>query len=537
VDYFKGQDLSSAREKSEVRKVMSKVLSRLNPSDARLPQVLRIEEMLLRGFGVHHGGLLPVLKESVELLYSKSVVKVLLATETFAMVPLAPPPLLLPHRVAGCQYAGSVLPSRFLFPSRLMLFLFLRCPRSVVFNGYRKHDGKGFRDLFPGEYTQMAGRAGRRGKDKVGTVIVAAWTELPTEVSMKKLLTGTPMVLSSQFRLTYNMMLNLLRVNDLGVEDMMKKSFSEFRMQRAISSSDASVRLQQYERLLLQLESVPSSGSRRNELLSDADLFFGSVVSCQQLLARLLNHLVSQKGLPELNSLLSPGRFVFVHTALEKSMNLLHLGVLVGEDSSTAVVGSSEKQSGSLLQNLRQDMTPKIGDSGRQDGLASKFVWVRLLSPASGGLQYETRLEKVPLTSLVALFNSRMKTQHTAKEFLGPSSAPGDLVPLSRKDDDFSFGMRPGAKKTPKDATPAHASPGAELESIDRDLLSFVSGNAQTGVASFLDLPTESKLRDLDFCELFSEFLTTATSLSSCRPPLSLLSLTLVSQAKPGPPS
>ena len=65
------------------------VLSRLNPSDARLPQVLRVEEMLLRGFGVHHGGLLPVLKESVELLYSKSVVKVLLATETFAMVSLA----------------------------------------------------------------------------------------------------------------------------------------------------------------------------------------------------------------------------------------------------------------------------------------------------------------------------------------------------------------------------------------------------------------------------------------------------------------
>lgn len=101
VDFFKGQDLISAREKSEVKKVMNKVnysltcrhrsyrlqvFSRLNPSDARLPQVIRIEEMLLRGFGVHHGGLLPVLKESVELLYSKSVVKVLLATETFAMV-------------------------------------------------------------------------------------------------------------------------------------------------------------------------------------------------------------------------------------------------------------------------------------------------------------------------------------------------------------------------------------------------------------------------------------------------------------------
>jgi antiviral helicase SKI2 len=89
VDFFKGQDLTSSKDKSEVKRVMNKVLSRLNPSDARLPQVLRTEEMLLRGFGVHHGGLLPVLKESVELLYSKSVVKVLLATETFAMVSLA----------------------------------------------------------------------------------------------------------------------------------------------------------------------------------------------------------------------------------------------------------------------------------------------------------------------------------------------------------------------------------------------------------------------------------------------------------------
>lgn len=61
------------------------MISRLNPLDARLPQVVRMEEMLLRGFGVHHGGLLPVLKESVELLFSKTIVKVLLATETFAM--------------------------------------------------------------------------------------------------------------------------------------------------------------------------------------------------------------------------------------------------------------------------------------------------------------------------------------------------------------------------------------------------------------------------------------------------------------------
>lgn len=88
IDFFKGQDLISAKEKSEVKKIISKVKSRLHPMDCRLPQVLRIEEMLLRGFGVHHGGLLPVLKECVELLFSKSIVRVLLATETFAMVSL-----------------------------------------------------------------------------------------------------------------------------------------------------------------------------------------------------------------------------------------------------------------------------------------------------------------------------------------------------------------------------------------------------------------------------------------------------------------
>ena len=66
----------------------------------------RIEEMLNRGIAVHHGGLLPILKECVELLFSKSVVKVLIATETFAM--------------------GVNMPAR-----------------SVVFNGFRKHDGKG----------------------------------------------------------------------------------------------------------------------------------------------------------------------------------------------------------------------------------------------------------------------------------------------------------------------------------------------------------------------------------------------------------
>ena len=73
-------------------------------------------------------------------------------------------------------------------------------------------DGKDFRNLLPGEYTQMAGRAGRRGLDTVGTVLIACWDSVLPEVDLKRMLTGSATKLESQFRLTYSMILNLLRV-------------------------------------------------------------------------------------------------------------------------------------------------------------------------------------------------------------------------------------------------------------------------------------------------------------------------------------
>jgi antiviral helicase SKI2 len=64
----------------------------------------------------------------------------------------------------------------------------------------------------------MAGRAGRRGLDPVGTVIVACWDDIPDEAELKRLLTGRATRLESQFRLTYSMILNLMRVEDLKVQ-------------------------------------------------------------------------------------------------------------------------------------------------------------------------------------------------------------------------------------------------------------------------------------------------------------------------------
>lgn len=89
------------------------------------------------------------------------------------------------------------------------------------------------------EYTQMAGRAGRRGLDVNGTVIILNWgDELPALARLQILMTGVPTRLSSQFRLTYNMILNILRT-DISVTSMMARSYSEFAAQvRSLSRSD-----------------------------------------------------------------------------------------------------------------------------------------------------------------------------------------------------------------------------------------------------------------------------------------------------------
>lgn len=180
----------TAKERSEIHMFIDRAVSRLKKEDRELPQILSIRDMLSRGIAVHHGGLLPIVKECIEILFSKSLVKVLFATETFAM--------------------GLNLPTR-----------------TVVFCELRKHDGRGFRNLLPGEFTQMAGRAGRRGLDSTGTVIVMSYNEPLSPTDFKDVTMGTPTKLLSQFRLTYNMILNLLRIEALRVEDMIKHSFSE----------------------------------------------------------------------------------------------------------------------------------------------------------------------------------------------------------------------------------------------------------------------------------------------------------------------
>ena len=208
ADALSNLDYCTASEKSAIHIAIEKSLTRLRVEDRVLPQIRRLRELLKRGIAVHHGGMLPIMKEVVEILFAQSLVKVLFATETFAM--------------------GLNLPTR-----------------TVVFSGYRKHDGRSFRDLLPGEYTQMAGRAGRRGLDLVGYVIIVVpgADAAPPLGDLRRMILGDPTKLRSQFRLTYNMILNLLRVEALRIEEMIKRSFSENAAQALLPEQEKAIEL------------------------------------------------------------------------------------------------------------------------------------------------------------------------------------------------------------------------------------------------------------------------------------------------------
>ncbi|XP_019726405.1 superkiller complex protein 2 isoform X1 [Hippocampus comes] len=275
-------DLTTSIEKAEIHSFFQKSLSRLRGGDRQLPQIVLMRDLLKRGVAVHHSGILPILKEVIEMLFSRGLVKVLFATETFAM--------------------GVNMPAR-----------------TVVFDSIRKHDGTGFRNLLPGEYIQMAGRAGRRGLDATGTVIILCKAGVHEMSELHVMMLGKPTTLHSQFRLTYTMILNLLRVEALHVTDMMRRSFSE-------SHRDTQAHEKRITQLKKTLSTLPRAASEGQ--LSDLLPYYHTVTELQttrDILQRAI--LESVNGLKAL----SAGRVVVVNN--KQHLNALGVILQVSSDS------------------------------------------------------------------------------------------------------------------------------------------------------------------------------------------------------------
>lgn len=140
-----------------------------------LPEYIQLVSLLEKGIGIHHSGMIPILREIVELMISKKYIYLLFATESFAIG--------------------------------------LDCPiKTVVFNNLTKFDGNHNRFLQAHEYTQMAGRAGRRGIDTVGYVVHCNnLFKMPSLDEYKTILGGKPQKLTSKFHISYSLILNLIK--------------------------------------------------------------------------------------------------------------------------------------------------------------------------------------------------------------------------------------------------------------------------------------------------------------------------------------
>ena len=188
---------NESSEKDMVQKVFDSALEMLTEEDKQLPQIQNILPLLKRGIGIHHSGLLPILKETIEILFQEGLIKVLFATETFSI--------------------GLNMPAK-----------------TVVFTSVRKFDGVSQRWVSPSEFVQMSGRAGRRGLDDRGIVIMMIDEKMEPAIA-KDIVRGEQDKLNSAFYLGYNMILNLMRVEGISPEFMLERCFYQFQNTASVS--------------------------------------------------------------------------------------------------------------------------------------------------------------------------------------------------------------------------------------------------------------------------------------------------------------
>ncbi|OCH79682.1 RNA helicase [Gordonia sp. UCD-TK1] len=192
-----GISLLTPAEIGEVDAIVDRHLTELAPADLDVLGVHEWREGLRRGLASHHAGMLPTFRHTVEELFVRGLVRMVFATETLAL--------------------GINMPAR-----------------SVVLERLVKYNGESHVDLTPGEFTQLTGRAGRRGIDVEGHAVVV-WTPEVVPEEVAGLAGARTFPLRSSFSPEYNMAVNLLgRLGLDGARELLHRSFAQFQADRSV---------------------------------------------------------------------------------------------------------------------------------------------------------------------------------------------------------------------------------------------------------------------------------------------------------------
>ncbi len=206
-----GLRLTTPEERAEIAAIAESKVTTLSDEDLRVLGYGAWTAGLEAGLAAHHAGLVPPFKEAVEAAFAKGLVKVVFATETLAL--------------------GINMPAR-----------------SVVIEKLSKFTGERHEFLTPGEYTQLTGRAGRRGIDEVGNAVVL-WSPFVPFDQVAGLASTRTYTLTSSFRPTYNMAANLVRrYPPDAAHHLLNLSFAQYRADRDVVRLET--QLDKSERLL-----------------------------------------------------------------------------------------------------------------------------------------------------------------------------------------------------------------------------------------------------------------------------------------------
>ena len=203
-----GVRLTQKHERDEIRRIVEERTATLMDEDLGVLGYFEWLEGLERGVAAHHAGMLPAFKEVVEELFQKKLVKAVFATETLAL--------------------GINMPAR-----------------TVVLEKLEKFNGEARVPITPGEYTQLTGRAGRRGIDTEGHSVIH-WADGLDPQAVASLASRRTYPLNSSFKPTYNMAVNL--IDQFGRErtrEVLESSFAQFQADRAVVDLARKVRQHQ----------------------------------------------------------------------------------------------------------------------------------------------------------------------------------------------------------------------------------------------------------------------------------------------------
>ncbi len=196
-----GARLTTSDERARIRTITENHVEHLDDDDLDVLDYDRFAAGLEAGVAAHHAGMVPPFKEAVEACFAEGLAKVVFATETLAL--------------------GINMPAR-----------------SVVIESLSKFTGERHEDLTPGQYTQLTGRAGRRGIDPVGHAIVL-WSPFVPFDRVAALAASRDFPLTSAFRPTYNMAANLVqRYRSEDAHRLLNQSFAQYQADKSVVRSE-----------------------------------------------------------------------------------------------------------------------------------------------------------------------------------------------------------------------------------------------------------------------------------------------------------